>query len=141
MTSVDLHELEDAMDFVSGGGLSEANAWVSRRTGEIFWEMEEGVLDEQPPLPDDVDDPELYAQVPTKQDLGLAKPLVMRFATEQMPDDYESIKRIFRNRGAYSRYKALLDERGMLQQWYDYEAAAIENALRDWAQMEGFTPV
>lgn len=33
---------------------------------------------------------------------------------------------------AYSRFKSLLEQRGQLQNWYQYEEAAVEEALREW---------
>lgn len=34
--------------------------------------------------------------------------------------------------GAYARFKDLLENRGMLQRWYEYEAMHQEEALRKW---------
>jgi hypothetical protein len=42
------------------------------------------------------------------------------------------VSRIFSRRGAYGRYKALLERRGALDRWYDFSVKAEEAALRAW---------
>jgi hypothetical protein len=42
---------------------------------------------------------------------------------------------IFQGRGAYARFKDLLGGRGMLDQWYDFEAKAVERALKMWCDL------
>jgi hypothetical protein len=71
--------------------------------------------------------------VPDQSALDLGSRLVFRFVREVMPADYDAVAEIFRRRGAYSRYKDLLDRRGMLQRWYDYENDATREALLAWA--------
>jgi hypothetical protein len=44
----------------------------------------------------------------------------------------ERVDKIFRKRGAYSRYKDLLDYRGVLQKWYDFENQRQQSALLRW---------
>ncbi len=39
---------------------------------------------------------------------------------------------MFSHRGAYSNFKNLLERRGLLPRWYEYETAAQEKALREW---------
>ena len=49
----------------------------------------------------------------------------------------EDVRACFRGRSAYSQFKELLKEQGMLDQWYTYEAAAMEKAIREWCQTNG----
>jgi hypothetical protein len=44
---------------------------------------------------------------------------------------------IFSKRGAYGRFKDLLDYRGQLDAWYEHERRAAERALREWAAENG----
>ena len=84
-------------------------------------------------LPDDVDDDdENYVGIPSKRDLGLGKPLVLDFAREFLPDDFDEVRYIFSRSGAYSKFKALLTRRHALERWYDFESKATERALREW---------
>ena len=82
-------------------------------------------------LPGDIDD-EKYISIPHKRELDLGKPLVLDFAREFLPDDYDEIRHIFSRRGAYRRYKDLLVRRSALDLWYDFSNKAEEAALREW---------
>jgi hypothetical protein len=135
MTTVKYSGLEMAMRFVSGGGF-DAHAYISRETGKIYWVSDESGLEEE--VPEDVDDLDLYAEVPGQRDLDLGKPLALKFADRFLPEIYEEVEHLFRRRGAYSRYRDLLIERGKLDEWYAFEQSAIERELIEWAETEGF---
>lgn len=83
-------------------------------------------------LPEDIEDGSIYVAVPHKYDLNLGNNLPLNFAEEQMEDSYDTVAKIFHHRGAYGKFKDLLDRKDKLQSWYDYEANAIERALFKW---------
>ena len=66
--------------------------------------------------------------------MDLGKDLVFEFVEKFIPDAYERIDKIFRKRGAYSRYKDLLDSKGVLQKWYDFENQREQSALLQWCE-------
>lgn len=72
------------------------------------------------------------SQIPHKKELGLGKPLVLNFVSQFMPDDFEKARLIFSRRGAYAAFDHLLRERGMFDQWHDFEDRATQEALREW---------
>src|ERR1700720_3159438 len=90
----------------------------------------------QDKLPDDIDD-EKYISIPDKRELDLGKPLVLDFAREFLPDDYDEVRHIFSRRGAYRRYKDLLVRRAALERWYDFSNKSEEAALREWCAENG----
>lgn len=135
MPIVDYDELESAMMFVSAGVLFDASARISKETGQIFWLSEESHDEE--PFPDDIDDDDRYVDVPSQRDLDLGQRLVLQFVRERFSDHYDEVRGMFRRKGAYSRLKALLDRHGMLEEWYEYERAALRSALCEWARKEG----
>jgi hypothetical protein len=49
--------------------------------------------------------------------------------------------RVFSGGEGYGRFKALLHARGMLEQWYDFENRAMEEALLAWCEENGIQPV
>lgn len=106
---------------------------MSRLTGIIHWISD--AIDEEPP--EDIDDGSVYIAVPHKNDLDLGRALALRFAAERLPDSQGVIAGFFRQSGAYRRFKDFLDRQGRLQEWYDYEAAATEHALRAWSREQG----
>jgi hypothetical protein len=137
MPSVKYDDLEMAVMFISGGELLDARAYISRKTGEIYWLSDE--TEEEEEIPTDVDNPDLYAFVPSQRDLDLGKHLVFKFVSRELPDRYEEVDSMFRHSGAYTRYKELLDGIGLLETWYKYEQSALEAAILDWAESEGFS--
>lgn len=131
-TTVKYAALQDAFDFVSFGQPMENEAYLCKETGEIYWHSEYG--DDEEPLPDDIDDPEKYIEMPHKNDLDLGKSLVLKFTDEFLPDTFGKVEEIFSRSGAYARFKDLLEYRDMLEQWYEYEAKTCEQALREWCE-------
>jgi hypothetical protein len=53
------------------------------------------------------------------------------FARQFLPGDLDDVRQFFSGRGAYARFKDLLDRRGALDQWYDFDTKAEERALED----------
>jgi hypothetical protein len=132
--NVYLSELLDALEWVSAAGPFENAAYVSRQSGRIFWDTDAGGLEEE--LPEDVEDGTLYVRVPHKHDLDLGQRLIFRFVEAKASDAYDQIRAYFSKRGAYGRFKDLLERRGLLEDWYSYEQGAYEAALREWANSE-----
>jgi hypothetical protein len=89
------------------------------------------VADNFEELPEDLED-ERYIEIPHKSELNLGKPLVFDFVLQFLPDDYDEVRDIFRRRGAYGQFKAMLVRRGALDRWHDFSAKAEEAALRAW---------
>jgi hypothetical protein len=136
-TVVNFSELLDAFLWVSGAdAFTEQEAYISRRTGHIHW-TGTGEFGIEEDVPEDIGDPDLYVGVPSKKDLNLGRGLVFRFVDEHLADSYELVYEFFRRRGAYARFKDLLEKKGLLELWHDYESAATEQALREWCAEEG----
>ena len=71
---VSFKDILEAFEFVSAGRMGENQAFLGRKSGEVYWHSElSGELDE---LPDDIDDREKYVQIPDNRELDLGKPLV-----------------------------------------------------------------
>lgn len=134
---VSFQEMLTAFEFVGmGGGLGEHQAILCRRTGKIYWRSESAGLDEMnDELPEDVEDDENYLAIPDKRELDLGKPLVLGFAREYLPNDFDEVRTIFSKRGAYQKFRALLTRRNALDRWYDFESKATEQALREWCEL------
>lgn len=132
-------DIQDAFDMVNMGGPDENLALVSRETGKVYYRYSEysDLAEFNDELPDDADDEEKYASIPDKRELDLGSSLVLDFAREVMPDDFGEIREIFSRRGAYQNFKALLARRGARDRWYEYEAKATEEALRNWCRLNG----
>lgn len=128
-------DLEDAFMGASFGAEGEIEAYIDRETGAIL--IRSGLDEEDEELPPDLDENPRYIALPDKHDLDLGANLAIAFADEHLPDDADEVRLTFRNRGAYARFKAILQRRGALQRWYDFQNAAEEAALREWCAANG----
>lgn len=128
-------ELLDAFELMTMS-MGDSCAYLSRQTGEVYSRLDPLCVgdDLAEELPDDIEDEEKYVALPDKQELDLGKPLVMDFVRQVLPQDLDDVRDMFRKKGAYARFKALLAQRRALDQWYDFEQAATERALREWCE-------
>jgi hypothetical protein len=129
---VKLSELRDALLFVSSGinvGTDSA-AYIAIDAGKIYWKSDWENPDD--PLPEDLEESDNYIEVPDKRLLNLGRALVMAFVEEASPRDFQRVAGFFQRRGAYARFKDLLDDRGLLRRWYDFENQAEKEALQAW---------
>ena len=133
--TVKFEELIEAFEFVSSAQPAEHAAFLCAQTGKIHWHTE--LSDDMEPLPDDMDVPGKHIAIPHKNDLDLGKALALRFVGEVLPEAIGKAQHIFSRAGAYARFKDFLEQRGLLQQWYEYEGQARERALRQWCQDSG----
>lgn len=135
--TVALDELTLALDWVSDLSASENMAFVCRESGRVFMASDEDFgVELEPDLPSDLEDITKYAIVPTRQDLRLGKRLAVRFVQTSLPARVEETHAMFAARGAYARFKDMLEREQALDAWYAFEAEAVERGLREWAESE-----
>ena len=132
--AVNFKDIVEAFEFVSFGQMYDHQAFLNKETGAIHWHSE--LADDFEEMPEDIDN-EKYIGIPHKKDLGLGRNLVLDFAYRYLPHDAEKIELIFKRKGAYSRFKTLLERKGMIDKWYEYESRAQEEALRAWCEDNG----
>ncbi len=137
---VDFNDLLLAVDHVSLGGFGDTEAYVALATG-IIHVVGDGIESDDPNAPDGSPDPadfgdsDQFLQVPSKQELGLGKRLAIRFAEACLEEvDAAEVEAYFRRRGAYPQFKALLEQRHLLEQWHEYEDSAIRQEVKDWCE-------
>ena len=123
-------EIEHAFFYVSSGSKFENEAVINRETGQIYYISGFGDTDE---VPEDIED-DKYVSIPHKNDMDLGSKLVFRFASEYISEHYDTIKNIFRSKGAYSRYKVFLQDIGRLEQWFKYEDNAMKISILEWCK-------
>ncbi|WP_170113194.1 UPF0158 family protein [Ahniella affigens] len=133
---VSADDLELALDTVSGSAVAEVSAYVARTSGKVVLiGLDDG---EEEAIEGDVDDPDQYVPVPDRKELDLGRYLVNRFIEQNAPKLESRVEEIFQRRGAYQRFKALLSDHGLLDAWYAFDNAAVQEALRAWASDHGF---
>lgn len=139
-TRVKLSELLLAVEHVSSVGFGDPEAYVALDTGTIHvgggdFDVDDCGESDENALPADIDEPGRYLGIPAKRDLGLGRRLAVRFARAHLDeDDADEVEAYFRREGACGRFKALLERRQLLKQWYDYENEAIREELAAWCE-------
>jgi hypothetical protein len=132
MVKFSFSDIEAAFMYVSSEMYGMNTAVLCKDTGKILYRSDMAEIDE---IEDEEDlDWDQCVEVPHKNDLDLGRNLVFEFVEENLPSDYERVRRIFRRRGAYARYKDLLERRGLLQEWYNVENTREERAIRKWCE-------
>jgi hypothetical protein len=127
MTTFD--DIMEAFFFVNSAGYGINSAILCKDTGRIYYRSELGTIDE---IEDEDLDPDQFIRIPHKTDLDLGQSLVFEFVNFHLEDELGLVQQIFRHRGAYRRFKDLLEEKGLLQSWYDFENQEQERAMRQW---------
>ena len=139
LPSISLKDLEFALEWASERH-SDCSAALRRSDGAIFYlggDSDYSEPDAEPP-PSDIGDPDKYLELPTRHDLDLGQPLVFDFVDAQAPALRDAVQDIFRRRGAYSRFKDLLEQQGLLERWHHYSDEETKAALQRWARDNGF---
>ena len=129
------NEILDLFEMVNFGAPFSHEGYICKASGRTYFYSEYGENEEV--LPDDIDS-DKYVAIPTKADLGLGNTLAFEFASEYLPSHYDKIRSIFRGKGAYGRFKELLEGESMLEDWFKYEQVRTEKALREWCSFQGF---
>lgn len=129
-----LRDIEDAFFFANAGEYGTHTALLDKKAGKIYYQSEDGDMDEIPEEAWDADD---TVEIPHKNDLDLGSRLVFRFVRDTFPSGYDKVREIFRRRGAYARYKKWLIANDLLEKWYDYSNLAEEEALCEWCADNG----
>jgi len=129
----DYRDLVSAFDYVSGSSCGENRVVYDKAAGDFYYESD--LLDESE-IPDDIDWDQCI-EVPHKNDLDLGSELVFEFVRQMLPEEEDTVYRIFRKRGAYGRFKDLLDRKGLLQEWYAFEESAQHRAIEQWCEENG----
>lgn len=124
-------DIELAFEYVSSSSMTANVAVICKETGEIFYGSDYEVMEE---IPEEVYDRDDCIEIPHKNDLDLGRNLVFEFVEQYLPIDFGRVRQIFRRRGAYGRYKDLLDDRGFLKKWYDFENTRQTDTLREWCE-------
>jgi hypothetical protein len=132
---VKYEDLESAFHWTSSGAPFENTALLHRQTGEVFLKSMHGDFDED--FPEDIEDGSIYIAAPHKNDLSLGRELVFDFIESNASQHQSKVESYFRQRGAYSKFKALLERESLLDEWYKYEAEATRKALLSWASENG----
>jgi hypothetical protein len=135
--SISFKDLLDTSTFLSTDSNEEVQAYLHKPTGAIYWYAP---LHDFDPLPVDLDPAnpsDDYLMLPNRRELGLGNQIVFDFVAKHLPHDVETVSAMFRQRGAYRRFKDVLERNHLLEQWHGFEEQAQAEALKAWCLAEG----
>jgi hypothetical protein len=135
MASVKLDELENAAILVDDGEGS-AKALVARDTGMIHL-LNDEYMDEEAPVPGDIEAGDAYVSVPAASTIGLGRELMFRFAATHLAGERDRVRELFERGDGYDRFSKLLEERGVLDAWYRFREQETRVALEGWCRQHG----
>jgi hypothetical protein len=130
---IDFDEIETAFLFVSMAPQSMNSAFVDTQTGQTYYVSGLGDSDE---LPEDIED-DRYVELPHKNDLDLGRQVVRDFVASHAAHLADQVDGFFRRKGAYARFKGLLQSHGLLDDWHRYEETRSTAALKEWCAKNG----
>ncbi len=126
-------EIDKAFTFTNFGAPSDNYAYLNKKTGETHYVSEYSDDDEE--IPEDLYENQDYIEIPKKNDLNLGRNLVFDFVASRLPEEFDKVESYFRKKGAYSRFKDLLERKGVLDEWHKFEEEQTEKELRNWCKI------
>ena len=136
MPAVKFADLLDGFEFSSFGGSEQIVAYIGLDSGTVYLTSSEQEFEaaSEIELPADIHTSDRYVAIPGKNDLDLGRDLALSFVRQHLADDYETVFAYFTKRGAYARFKNLLDDRNAMERWYEHQRVETEIALRAWCK-------
>ena len=61
----------------------------------------------------------------------------LKFTATHIPEDFGQVDSFFQRRGAYAKFKNLLNTKGLLAEWYEFEEQEQVKALKEWCKDNG----
>ncbi len=138
MPKINKSDLKLAFDWVSPDTFCN-KAYICVQTGKIYWvpdDMDGLEIEEE--LPTDLGDSKKYVRIPNKRELDIGTNLVLDFTRQEIPEQCDYVREIFRRKGACRRFKGFLERNGKLQDWYMFSDSAERKALVEWCHQHDF---
>jgi len=130
---INFSDIEDAFFYVSSDQPFMNHAVLNKKTEKIFYSSEFSGEDD---FPEDVESDD-YIEIPHKNDLDLGRNLVFEFVSRYIPEKQDQVYDFFRRKGAYPRYKSLLEKLNLLDTWHEFEDQRTKSVLLEWCHENG----
>ena len=130
----DFMDVETAFEYVSSSPMFVSWAVLCKKTGTILYDNQVEKTGDFIYGETGDDDCE---HIPHKNELGLGRDLAFRFVQDYLPDEMDRVEFFFTKKGAYARFKSLLDSQDLLERWYEFEYEEQARALKAWCRENG----
>lgn len=131
---ISFSDIYDAFIFVSSDSYGMNTAVLCKDTGQILYRSEMGGFDE---IGEEDLDWDTCVDIPHKNDLDLGQHLVFEFVEIHLPNEYDHVRQIFRKRGAYGRFKDVLESKELLETWHEFVNQREQQGLKQWCIENG----
>ena len=84
----------------------------------------------------DEDNPERFFRLPTKFEIHEYN-IMEEFIQTLKGEDADKLEQVIQGRGAFRRFKDMVNRRGITKQWYDFQADYYRNLAIAWCQEHG----
>jgi hypothetical protein len=125
--NIKFSDVLDLFELVNFGSQFDHEGYICKASGKTYFHSEFGDYEEE--LPNDITDKK-YLVIPHKNELNLGTNLAFDFTQEYLPARVEKVRSIFHRKGAYAKFKSLLESTGNIEEWYKFEAKRTEQVLR-----------
>jgi hypothetical protein len=124
----------DAFEETCFGDPFTVSVYINKENGDSFLVLDDddGYNEENP---DDLFENDIYFSLPDPSELTSGRDLAFKFASAEVREYSDKIYEIFQNRGAFSRFKSLLEDIGKIDDWYKFEQETQKAELREWCQL------
>ena len=82
------------------------------------------------------DNPERFFRLPTKFEIHEYN-IMEEFIQTLKGEDADKLEQVIQGRGAFRRFKDMVNRRGITKQWYDFQADYYRNLAIAWCQEHG----
>lgn len=127
--NIKFSDVLDLFELVNFGSQFDHEGYICKASGKTYFHSEFGDNEEE--LPNDITD-EKYLVIPHKNELNLGINLAFDFIQEYLPAEFEKVRSIFHRKGAYAKFKSLLESTDKIEEWYKFEAKRTEQVLQEW---------
>jgi len=134
--NIKFSDVLDLFELVNFGSQFDHEGYICKSSGKTYFRS--NFCDDEE-LPDDINNDinndindEKYLSIPHKSELDLGINLPFDFIQEYLPTEYDNVRSIFSRKGAYAKFKLLLDHTGKVDEWHIFEAKRTEQAVRGW---------
>ena len=134
MAKIKFKDIKDAFEHISFAPMYSITAFLNLQTGEIHFFSDDFEHEELSENIDDFLDNENYIEIPHETELNLGSNIVFKFTSIHLSGEIEKVHQFFRRKGAYSKFKGLLEQRNLLDEWYSFESEIQTKALLEWCK-------
>lgn len=110
--------------------------FYNKLTGETEWFGEETGNPNGLEL-DDIEEDENFVALPSKWDINEYEMMEDFMNVQENEEIQNQIFHAIKGRGAFRNFRAVVENNGLLEEWYKFKDSAYEQIVKDWCEKNG----